>query len=125
MNVLIVDDSRANRMVLQKYMKEFGFETLEAESGLDAIWRLKEKAVINVITVDYNMPKMTGIQFVRLVREKPELSAIPILMITSENTEERQNEAFEAGANAFIVKPFTREIIAETLNSLGIETKKA
>lgn len=112
-------------MVLQKYMKEFGFETLEAESGLDAIWRLKEKAVINVITVDYNMPKMTGIQFVRLVREKPELSAIPILMITSENTEERQNEAFEAGANAFIVKPFTREIIAETLNSLGIETKKA
>lgn len=125
MNVLIVDDSRANRMVLQKYMKEFGFETLEAESGLDAIWRLKEKAAINVITVDYNMPKMTGIQFVRLVREKPELSAIPILMITSENTEERQNEAFEAGANAFIVKPFTREIIAETLNSLGIETKKA
>ena len=112
-------------MVLQKYMRDFGFETVEAESGLDAIWTLKQTSGINVITVDYNMPKMTGIQFVRLVREKPEFSAIPILMITSENSQERQDEAFEAGANAFIVKPFTREMIAETLTSLGIETKKS
>ena len=123
MRVLIIDDSRANRMVLQKFMKEFGFESVEAESGLDAIWALKRNADIDLITVDYNMPRMNGVQFARLVREKPELSHIPILMITSENTAERQEEAFEAGVNEFLMKPFNKEMIEAKLDALGLNKK--
>lgn len=122
MRVLIIDDSRANRMVLQKFFREFGFETVEAENGLDAIWLLKRTPDIDLITVDFNMPKMTGLQFVRLVREKHELDHIHIIMITSE--EQRQAEATEAGVNEFLVKPFDKEKVAEKLAILGIDPTK-
>lgn len=121
MRALIIDDSRANRMVLQRMLKEFGFETAEAENALDAIWKLNKGEDIALITVDYNMPKMTGTQFVRVVREKPELQDIRILMITSENTMQRREEALQAGANEFLVKPFTKEMIAEKLKLLGFD----
>jgi CheY-like chemotaxis protein len=109
-------------MVLQKFMKEFGFETLEAESGIEAIWLLKRTPDIDLITVDFNMPKMNGIQFARLVREKPELNNIPIIMITSE--EQRQAEAHEAGVDEFLVKPFDKTKVEEKLNVLGIDPGK-
>lgn len=118
MRVLIIDDSRANRMVLQKFFKEFGMETVEAENGLEAIWLLKQTANIDVITVDYNMPKMTGVQFVRLVREKPQLDNVRILMITSEP--QREVEAVEAGVNAFLVKPFDKAAIRAKLDEMGV-----
>jgi two-component system, chemotaxis family, chemotaxis protein CheY len=121
MRVLIIDDSRANRMVLQKFMREFGLETVESENGLEAIWMLKQTPNIDVITVDYNMPRMTGVQFVRLVREKPQLDNIRILMITSEP--QREVEAFEAGVNGFLVKPFDKEIIRAKFTEMGVEMK--
>lgn len=124
MRALIIDDSRANRMVLQRFLKELGFETTEAENALDAIWKLNKGEDITLITVDYNMPKMTGTQFVRLVREKPELQAVPIIMITSDNTAQRVTEALQAGSNEFLVKPFTKEMIEEKLVALGLDPKK-
>ena len=124
MRALIIDDSRANRMVLQRFLKEFGFETTEAENALDAIWKLNKGEDITLITVDYNMPKMTGSQFVRVVREKPELKEVPIIMITSDNTTQRMTEALQAGANEFLVKPFTQEMIEQKLITLGFDLKK-
>lgn len=124
MRVLIVDDSRANRMVLQKLMKEFGFDTLEAENGADAIWLLRQRSDIHFITVDFHMPNMSGVQFVRLVREKPEFATIPILMISVEKQPDRQTEAISAGVNEFLVKPFTKEMIEEKLRALGIDPKR-
>lgn len=121
MRVLIIDDSRANRMVLQKFLKEFGFETAEAENGLDAIWMLKQRSDIDLITVDYHMPKMTGVQFVRLVREKPELDRVQIVMITSETSADRIADASEAGVNEFLFKPFDKKKLIEVLESLGIK----
>ena len=124
MRALIIDDSRANRMVLQRFLKEFGFETTEAENALDAIWKLNKGEDITLITVDYNMPKMTGTQFVRVVREKPELKEVPIIMITSDNTAQRMTEALQAGTNEFLVKPFTKEMIEQKLITLGFDLKK-
>ncbi len=124
MRALIIDDSRANRMVLQRFLKEFGFETTEAENALDAIWKLNKGEDIALITVDYNMPKMTGSQFVRVVREKPELKEVPIIMITSDNTAQRMTEALQAGTNEFLVKPFTQEMIEQKLITLGFDLKK-
>lgn len=120
MRVLVIDDSRANRMVLQKFLKEFGLETAEAENGLDAIWMLKQRSDIDLITVDYHMPKMTGVQFVRLVREKPELDRVQIVMITSETSPDRITDAAEAGVNEFLFKPFDKKKLIEVLESLGI-----
>lgn len=127
MRALIIDDSRANRMVLQRMLREFGFETAEAENALDAIWKLNTGEDIALITVDYNMPKMTGTQFVRVVREKPELGDVKILMITSDNTTQRRDEALQAGSNEFLVKPFTKEMIGEKLKMIGfnLETPPA
>ena len=125
MRALIIDDSRANRMVLQRMLKEFAFETVEAENALDAIWKLNRGEDIALITVDYNMPKMTGTQFVRVAREKRELDAIRILMITSENTPQRREEALQAGANEFLVKPFTKEMLAEKLTAIGFDLNNA
>jgi len=124
MRALIIDDSRANRMVLQRFLKEFGFETTEAENALDAIWKLNKGEDITLITVDYNMPKMTGSQFVRVVREKPELKEVPIIMITSDNSAQRMTEALQAGTNEFLVKPFTKEMIEQKLVTLGFDLKK-
>ena len=112
-------------MVLQRMLKAFGFETTESENALDAIWKLNRGEDITLITVDYNMPKMTGSQFVRVVREKPELKDVRILMITSENTTQRRDEALQAGANEFLVKPFTQEMIAEKLAVLGFQLNAA
>ena len=112
-------------MVLQRMLKAFGFETTESENALDAIWKLNRGEDITLITVDYNMPKMTGTQFVRVVREKPELKDIRILMITSDNTMQRRDEALQAGANEFLVKPFSSEMIAEKLAVLGFELNAA
>lgn len=110
-------------MVLQRILKEFGFETAEAENAMDAIWQLNRGEDIALMTVDYNMPKMTGTQFVRVVREKPELNDIRILMITSESTQQRRDEALQAGADEFLVKPFTKEMLEEKLNTLGLKPK--
>lgn len=105
-------------MVLVKFMREIGFETMESESALDALWLLKQRKDIDLITVDYNMPKMTGIQFARLVREKPELDTVKIMMITSETS--LQDEASEAGVNEYLIKPFDKPMIEEKLVSMGI-----
>ncbi len=118
--VLIVDDSRANRMILQNVFRYFGQDTIEAENGPDALWFLGEDTNIDLITVDFHMPKMTGIQFVRLLREKPDFKSIPILMISMEARPEIQAEALAAGVNEFLVKPFTEEMIGEKLRALGI-----
>ncbi|MBI2947148.1 MAG: response regulator [Verrucomicrobia bacterium] len=108
-------------MILEKMLKDLGLETIEAESGADAIWFLGEDANIDLITVDYHMPKMTGVQFVRLLREKPEFKSTPVLMISMEARPEIRAQALAAGVNDFLEKPFTEEMIAEKLRSLGIE----
>ena len=124
MRVLIVDDSKANRMILQKMLNAFGLETIEAENGPDAIWFLGEDTNIDLITVDYHMPQMTGVQFVRLLRERPEFKSIPVLMISVEARPEIQAAALEAGVNDFLMKPFTEETIEEKLRSLGFTPKR-
>jgi two-component system, chemotaxis family, chemotaxis protein CheY len=125
MRVLIVDDSRASRMVLQKFMKELRFETIEAENGGHALWLLSQKPDIQLMTVDYHMPQMNGTQLVRLVREKPEFASLPILMISVESRTEYQSEAIQAGVNEYLIKPFTKEMIEEKLRLMGIEPPEA
>ncbi len=120
MRVLIIDDSRAIRRIIGDMMKSLGFETTDAGNGLEALQRLEELGSPDICFVDWNMPEMNGLEFIKAVRSKPEYSDLPLMMITTETEMERMAEAFIAGVNEYVMKPFDKEMIIEKLNILGI-----
>ena len=123
--VLIIDDSRAVRLVIRNFMRDFGFETAEAPDGSEAMRFLSAGKLVNLIICDWEMPVMTGVEFVRAYRGStlPQKSETPILMWTSLNAAAQIQEAMAAGANDYLMKPFTKEMFASKLDSLGIEHK--
>jgi len=120
MHALIVDDSKPIRMILKVHLTKLGFEVTEAVNGLDGLGRLKGMAQADVVLVDWNMPVMDGISFVRAVRAEHGYDALPLMMVTT-NTELAQvSKALDAGANEYIMKPFTGDMIREKLELLGL-----
>ena len=120
MRVLIIDDSRAIRRIIGDMMKSLGFETTDAGNGIEALQRLEEFGAPDICFVDWNMPEMNGLEFIKAVRSKPEYSDLPLMMITTETEMERMAEAFIAGVNEYVMKPFDKEMIIEKLSILGI-----
>ena len=119
MQALVVDDSATMRQILKEYLQKLGFAVTEAENGREALGILKGMAAADLVLVDWNMPEMDGVSFVRAVRANPNYATLPLLMVTT-NTELAQvATALEAGANEYIMKPFTREMIREKLELLG------
>ena len=122
MLALIVDDSRTMRLVLKKILNEVGFEVSEAEDGSEALIRLKELDRVDLMLVDWNMPVMDGLEFVRTVRQDNAYDEVPLMMVTTEDTMDRVVEALNAGANEYVMKPFTSESIIEKLEILDLLT---
>lgn len=121
MQALVVDDSRAVRMMLKRMLTEAGFDTVsEAGHGIEALERLGEGPVPDVMLVDWNMPEMNGIDLLRTVRATPEYRAIPVVMVTTETEASQVVRALAAGASDYVMKPFTKDIIVEKLELLGI-----
>ena len=114
MKVLIVDDSRAMRSVIGRLVKKLGHETVEAGHGREALERLAEGPV-DVALVDWNMPLMNGLELVQAVRATPSLSNLPLLMVTSETELERVVAALQAGADEYLMKPFTDQELASKI----------
>ena len=123
MLALVVDDSRAMRLVLKKIMNDVGFEVSEAGDGSEALIRLKELNSVDLMLVDWNMPVMDGLEFVRAVRKDQSYDEVPVMMVTTEDGMDKIVEALEAGANEYVMKPFTSETIIEKLEILGIPTE--
>ncbi|MDE0897000.1 MAG: response regulator [Planctomycetota bacterium] len=117
---LIVDDSRAMRMILSKYLKALGFEIHQAANGLEALKTLQEMDWADIALVDWNMPGMNGVEFVHSVRAQDKYKDLRIMMVTSETDVERMLLALEAGADEYVMKPFTQEIIQGKLSLLGL-----
>ena len=116
---LIVDDSSVVRMVARKILKELGFDTGEAADGLAAIEACRIR-MPDVILLDWNMPNMSGIDFVRQLRKRPG-GAEPIVVFCSTQNDIRHiQEAMSAGANEYIMKPFDGEIIQSKFASVGL-----
>ncbi len=116
-SLLIVDDSLTMRAVIKKVVQMSGFEAdkyLEAGSGADAI-KIMAQEKVDLVLSDINMPEMTGIQMLEKVKADPQTSAIPIVMISTEGSEERINEAMEHGASGYLKKPFQPEEIRTLL----------
>lgn len=123
MRALVVDDSRAVRMMLKRMLAELGFDEFsEAGHGGEALQRLDEIEAPDVMLVDWNMPEMNGLEFVKALRSRPEMGHVPVVMVTTETEVGRMSEALASGANEYVMKPFTPEILAQKLNQLGLAT---
>ncbi len=120
MRALVVDDSRATRTILKQILKEIGFEVSEAGHGREALERLKEIGAPDLALVDWNMPEMDGFEFVRAVRADHAYDSMRLMMVTTETEMEQVAKALEAGANEYVMKPFTKDVILEKLDLLGI-----
>jgi CheY-like chemotaxis protein len=115
--VVVIDDSQVVREVIVRNLKKIGFEEnniFEAEDGLDGVNLLRSENV-DLIISDWNMPKMDGLELLRMIKDYPELAAIPFIMITSESEKEKVEEAFKAGVNQYICKPFKSDYFEEKI----------
>lgn len=121
MKALVVDDSRAMRSIIGKYLRELGFEVFEAASGMQALVDIRKIEGLSLVLVDWNMPEMDGCEFLRKVRTEPEFHDVPIMMVTTESEMEQVAVALEAGANEYLMKPFDKQGLLEKLLLLGVD----
>ena len=119
MHALVIDDSRAVRMLIAKTLREQGFEVYEAGHGQQGLERLEEHPEIGQILVDWNMPIMNGLEFIQAVRAQRTWDAVQIMMVTTETESEQVQRAMTAGANEYVMKPFTPEVLVAKLTMLG------
>ena len=116
---LVIDDSRAVRMIVGNILREQEFEVHEAVHGQDGLKRLQENPDISLVLVDWNMPVMDGLAFIQAVRRVPAWDAVRLVMVTTETESEQLQRAMNAGANEYVMKPFTPEVLVAKLSLLG------
>lgn len=120
MRAIVVDDSRATRAILVRILTEIGFETIQAAHGREALELLAAEPPVGLALVDWNMPIMDGLDFVRAVKADPELQSMKVVMVTTEGDMDHMVRALEAGADEYAMKPFTPAVIREKLQLLGV-----
>lgn len=118
MRVLTVDDSPTILAMLQHTLSGAGFEVLQAEDGQKGLDVLAEESVDVVIT-DVNMPVMDGIEFIRKVRASDSYRSLPILILTTETTQEKRELGREAGGTGWLVKPFDPEKLINVIQKVA------
>jgi two-component system chemotaxis response regulator CheY len=108
-------------MIVSRILKELGYEVLQAGNGREALDVFEiEKAAVSLVLADWNMPEMNGLELLKRLRQKPELASMVVVMVTTETEMDQMVEALEAGANEYVMKPFTKEILVEKLRLVGI-----
>jgi two-component system chemotaxis response regulator CheY len=116
--VLVVDDSAVMRQIIKKNLKELGFTELsEAEDGAAGLKKAGEEPV-DLIVSDWNMPNMTGLEFLKAVRADAGIKGTAFIMVTSEADKEKIMEAVQAGVNQYIVKPFNAVQLEEKIKAI-------
>ena len=119
-NVLVVDDSTPMRSVIKKTLKASGFkvgEFFDAANGREALDILRDEWLDLVLT-DYNMPDMDGLELINAMKSDEILKAIPVVVVTTEGSQQRMEQFMEKGAAGYIRKPFTPEQIRQQLNQI-------
>ena len=119
-SAIVVDDSRAIRMILGRTLRELGFEVREAGNGSDALAALSAGPPADLVMADWNMPVMDGLELLRKIRGNAQFAAVPVVMVTTEAEMDQMALAMEAGATEYIMKPFTKEILADKLRMAGL-----
>jgi two-component system chemotaxis response regulator CheY len=119
MRALVIDDHENIRSILARHLVELNFEVVEAADGREALDCLATSGEFDLALVDWNMPNMNGLEFVRAVRADPAFDSLLLIMVTSKSGADIA-AALEAGANEYVVKPFTQRVINEKLTLLGL-----
>jgi two-component system chemotaxis response regulator CheY len=118
---LVVDDSRVIRKVARRILEDLGFETAEAADGMEAMAWCRT-AMPEAILLDWNMPVMDGLEFLKQLRKEPDGHQPVVVFCTVESDLEHITQALEAGADEYIMKPFDGDIIAAKLALAGLLT---
>jgi two-component system chemotaxis response regulator CheY len=118
MRFLIVDDSSTMRRIIINTLNKIGYrEVSEAANGREGLDRLAA-GDIDMIVTDWNMPEMTGIEFIRHVRAQDSTRTLPVLMVTTNAAKDDIVEALQAGVSNYVVKPFTPETLREKIDAV-------
>jgi two-component system chemotaxis response regulator CheY len=120
MRALVIDDSRTVRLVIGNYLREAGMDVLEAADGQQGLDQLRADPTIDLCLVDWNMPVMDGLAFIQAVRAERQYDPVRIMMVTTEAEQTQVVRALDAGANEYLMKPFTRDILIAKLSLLDV-----
>jgi two-component system chemotaxis response regulator CheY len=120
MRALVLDDSRAVRYIIGQILNELGMEVIHAANGLEGLEQIKRHPDIELLLVDWNMPEMNGLDFIRAVRGERAYDGMRILMVTSEAEAVQVTRALAAGADEYLMKPFSKEVLVAKLNLLDV-----
>ena len=122
---LVVDDFSTMRRIVKNLLKELGYANVdEAEDGVQALAKLRSEPFDFVVS-DWNMPNMDGLTMLQNIRADPALAKLPVLMVPAEAKKENIIAAAQAGANGYVVKPFTAATLDEKLNKIFEKMEKA
>lgn len=117
---LVVDDSRAIRMIVARTLRELGYAVREAGNGIEALAELHTGTPADLVMADWNMPVMDGLELLRALRSEPAFAKVPVIMVTTEAEIDQMALALAAGATEYVMKPFTKEILADKLRLVGM-----
>jgi two-component system chemotaxis response regulator CheY len=121
MKFLTIDDSATVRKIVIRTLEQAGYEGsefLEAADGEEGLEQVAKAGEIDLVICDVNMPNVDGLEFLRALRADSASAHIPVLMVTTESSRSAIAEAMEIGANAYVVKPFTPEILQSAISGL-------
>jgi two-component system chemotaxis response regulator CheY len=116
---LVIDDSAVTRGIIKQILSPLGFEVFEAGDGREGLDRVRDIGALDLILLDWNMPGMDGIEFLRILRARTALAGLPVMMVSSNNEAANIAASLDAGANEYIMKPFTEDVIRAKLELLG------
>jgi two-component system chemotaxis response regulator CheY len=118
MKILVVDDFSTMRRIVKNILRQLNFTNIiEADDGSSAL-DILQKEKIDMVVSDWNMPKMTGLELLKVIRGDDALKDIPFLMVTAEAQQENIIEAVKSGVSNYIVKPFTAETLGQKINQI-------
>lgn len=120
MKALVIDDSRTMRRIIGNILSGLGYQVVEAGDGQEALAVLENETDVNLCCIDWNMPVMDGLTFVKRVREVDSWRDITLMMVTTESEHSQIVRALAAGAHEYVIKPFTPEAISQKLEFLGL-----
>lgn len=120
-SALVVDDSRAQRSMLRRLLTEKGFDVFEAGDGSEGVDHLARLGPVDLVLVDWNMPVMDGLEFIKTVRSNQDYERTQLVMVTSESEPAHIARALMSGADEYAIKPLTMDGLADKLTLLGFE----
>lgn len=108
------------RAILGRILHDLGYEVLQAGNGREALERLRESGAVDLALVDWNMPEMNGVDFLRAVRREHTYDTMRLMMVSTETEVEEITAALGMGADEYVMKPFTKDVIQQKLELLGM-----